>query len=390
MIRSLIRFYMGPDDSPLTPALRNRAGHLSGAVGLSTNVLLSIIKGLVGMMSGSVAIIGDALNNLTDAVTALLTFVSFRLSARPADESHPYGHARTEYIISSIIGAAVMYVGVTFMRESFHKIVHPSTVTLETTALVLLLLSILAKLWMWRFYALLSDRAQSTIIRANATDSISDVLNTSVIVASLLLSPVVGIELDGYLGLMVGLIILKNGLDIVRSTADKLLGERPDDDTAQRLMAFVRQYDGVLGVHDLIVHDYGPYHTFATLHVEVDARIPAMDSHALVNLIEVEAKEALHIELTIHTDPIDVNDPRTEQLRLLAASIVRSIDERYNIHDFRLVEGHQQTLLVFDLAVPPDANVHGSDLEREINRRLTPGRPHLLAKVTLDPIYMIN
>ncbi len=390
MIQTLLNRLVGPQTAPLTLARRNRYGHVASITGLLTNILLAVLKGAIGVLTGSIAVIGDALNNLTDSASSLITLLSFKLSARPADRRHPFGHARSEYLFSSLIAAAVIFVGFQLIIESAHKVANPAIVTLSPLAVTLLIFSMLCKLFLWRFYHAAADRADSSIIRANAVDSIADVLTTGVIVVSILLSPVIGIDLDGFMGLAAGAVILKNGIDILRETIDKLLGQGPDSALIEKVSNYVQTYEGVHGVHDLIVHDYGPGKTFASLHVEVDAAVPAMVSHNLIDRIEADAERDLDINLTIHMDPLNLDDPRTNELYGLVMGIVHDIDDRIHLHDFRIVDSFYTTNLVFDLALPDDIQYREKEIADHISHRLAEADPRYFPKITFDPIYMVN
>lgn len=390
MIQALLDRLVAPQTSPLTFTQRNRYGHVASVTGLLTNILLATIKGAIGFLTGSIAVIGDALNNLTDTASSFITLLSFRLSARPADRRHPFGHARSEYLFSSLIAAAVIFVGFQLMIESVKKILSPVIVTLPPFAVILLVLSMLSKLFLWRFYHAIADRADSPIIRANAADSIADVLTTGVIVISILLSPIIGFDLDGFMGLAAGAIILKNGIEILRETIDKLLGQEPDSKLVEKVGNYVKAYEGVHGIHDLIIHDYGPGKTFASLHVEVDETVPALISHNLIDRIEADAARDIDIHLTLHMDPLNLHDPRTKELYIYVKSIVKDIDKRIDLHDFRIVDSYYTTNLVFDLALPDDIQYREKEIADRINHQLAEVDPRYCPKITFDPIYMVN
>lgn len=390
MLSPLIERYIAPPEATVDRVLRGRVGIAAAIGGLVVNLLLALVKGLIGFFSGSVAILGDAVNNATDALVNILTLASFKLAGMPADKRHPYGHARLEYVFATLMGAVILFVGAQILFESIHKMRHPEIISWRPLLFLILLLSILGKLLLWKYYKELDERIDSTLLRAAAVDSLGDIWATLAILVSLVLSPLVGFDFDGPMGLIVALIILKAGWEILRDTVDKLLGESPDIELMEKLRQFVLAYPGIHGVHDLILHDYGPGIRMATLHAEVDSKVSAMDSHALIDRIEIDLQQTFDIPTTIHMDPLDLDDPRTNELHALVLRIVHDIDPTIRIHDFRIVEAFYTTNLVFDLSVPAACPMSDERIETMLRLRLSEVDPPLLPKVHFDPLYIQN
>lgn len=352
MTKLLIKLFIKDADNTANAAVRSRYGVLSGAVGIACNLLLTIAKFLIGSLTNSIAITADAVNNLSDAGSSAVTLFSFKAANRPADDEHPFGHGRIEYIAALGVAFLILMMGFELVRSSIDKIMHPEALSFSVPALIVLLLSIGVKIWMALFNHQLGKRIDSPAVGAVVMDSVSDTAATTVSMLALILSKFTSLPLDGYMGIIVALFIFYTGIQIVRDTVGNLLGQAPDPKLVKALETEILSFEGVVGVHDLIVHDYGPNRIFASAHAEVPSNADIMKSHDTIDLIEREIKKKFHMDMVIHMDPIVVEDEQVNRLRLQLSEIVRSIDPRFTIHDFRMVEGPTHTNLIFDLVIP--------------------------------------
>lgn len=352
MTKLLLRLFVKDYNRTDAPAVRSATGKLAGITGIVCNILLFLLKLMAGFMSGAVSVVADALNNLSDAASSVVTLLGFRLAQRPADSDHPYGHARYEYLSGLIIAALILVIGAELVESSVKKIFAPATVDFSTVTFVVLLCSIGIKVWMSIFFAKLGKRISSGTLKAASVDSRNDVIATSAVLTGCIIGHRMDISVDGYVGLAVALFILYSGIGVIKETVSPLLGQRADQDLVERISACVLSHEKVLGVHDLLVHDYGPGQCFASVHVEVSAEEDPLVCHDIIDAIECCVLEELNVHLVIHYDPVVGNDEEWAQMRQILETIVTDIDPRLSLHDFRLVRGAAQTKLVFDLAVP--------------------------------------
>ncbi len=387
MYHFIVKYIIKDQGEKPSPLLRPVYGNVASLVGIIVNLLLFIGKFTAGSLIGSVAVVGDAINNLSDAGSSIVSFVSFRLSKKPADRSHPFGHARVEYVAASLVASIVLFIGFSLFRSSIDKILHPEPVRFTTFTLILLVVSILVKFWLFRFYKKIAKRIDSSVLQSAALDSISDVLATSGVLISGLLSPIVGIELDGYMGLLVSIIIMISGIRALKETLDQILGQGPSEESVEEISTFIKEYNGVLGLHDLVVHDYGPGRRFASVHVEVDAKAPLMTSHELIDKIERDVLQQLHIHLVIHLDPLLLDDPWVNQMRKLTEGVVSAQNQDLSIHDFRVVKGQSYSNLIFDILVPYSCKISDNQIVEEINQQLKAQDATLRAIITIDRTY---
>lgn len=384
MIDFLIRRFVSNPENVNNLNTRNSYGNLASGVGITINLLLFTIKLIAGLITNSVSIIADAVNNLSDAGSSLIMIVSFKLSSRPADEKHPFGHARMEYLFSTVVGVIIIFVGVQLILESVDKIRNAEEVFFTLQSALILVVSIGLKLWLYFFYTKISKRIHSDIVKATATDSIADVVSTSAVLLSLIISPFIGINLDGYMGVVVGILIIKAGWEILSEMISKLVGESISEEYEEKVKDFIYKYEGIHGIHDLIVHDYGPGHVFATVHAEIDAKEDVMKSHELCDRIENDISEELGIQLTIHMDPLILDDPETNAILEQVKKIVADIDETLSVHDFRKVESYYTTNLIFDVEMPSDMERDGEKIVEEINQKLLELNPRYFTYITID------
>ena len=336
------------------PRVRSAIGGLSGGVGIACNLVLFIGKLIVGTLAGSVAITADALNNLSDASGSVVTLIGFRLAGKPADEHHPYGHARFEYLTGLAVAAMIVVIGFELAKSSVEKILSPSTVEFSVLTAAVLAVSIAVKLWLFFFNRRLGKEINSGALLATAADSRNDCIATTAVLAAGILESTMGIPLDGVFGLGVALFILYSGASLARDTVSTLLGENASPELRQQIADFVSSHPRVLGYHDLMVHDYGPGQRFATLHVEMDHREDPMFCHELIDRMEWECLRNFHIHLVIHYDPVVTDNPELNRLRDACTGLLQQQDPRLGLHDFRMVQGKHHMNLIFDVALPTD------------------------------------
>ena len=335
-----------------TPDGRARVGSLAGTVGILCNLLLFLGKVTAGTLAGSVAIAADGWNNLSDAASSIVTVLGFRFSRKPADAHHPYGHARAEYLSGLCVAVLILFIGVELAKSSFGKILAPEPVEFSGITLAVLLASIGMKLWMSIFVGKLGRLIDSKTLAATSVDSRNDVITTSAVLVSCLVGHFFHISIDGWSGLAVAAFILWSGFGIARETMSALLGEQADGELVQKIEMLVLRHDGILGIHDLLVHDYGPGRCFASAHVELSAEEDPLVCHEIIDHLECDALRELNVHLVIHHDPVAVNDAEWGRLRTMVEVLAAGIDERLSVHSFRLVRGRGMPRLVFDLAVP--------------------------------------
>lgn len=376
-------FIKHPEDTG-SPAVRAAYGRMAGLVGILCNLLLCAGKFVVGLVSGSIAISADAVNNLSDASSNIVSLIGFKLAARPADEDHPYGHARFEYLAGLAVAVMVLLIGLELGKTSIDRILHPAPVEFSLAAALVLLASILTKLWMAAFNRKIGKAIGSAALEATAADSRNDVLSTGAVLIASLIGHFTSLALDGWMGLAVAAFILVSGVGLVRETIDPLLGEAPDPALVAHIHDKVMGYPGVLGVHDLMVHDYGPGRRFASLHVEMAAEADVMESHDLIDNIERDFLQSDHLNVVIHFDPIVTSEAAVGDLRHWMAGQVKEIDPSLTIHDLRTVPGPTHTNVIFDCVTPPGFRLEPLELKKAIKEKVHPQRPELVLVITVE------
>ena len=367
--------------------VRESYGKMSGAVGIATNTLLSFIKIVIGIIFSSIAIIADGINNLTDAGSSVVTLIGFKLAGMPEDKDHPYGHARYEYITGLIVSFIIIVLGIQMMKESVVKIIHPDEVNFSWITIIFLALAVLIKLWQMMFYNKVAKKINSATIMALSKDSRNDVVSTGVVLIGLLIGGLTNTQLDGVLGAFVAAFIIISGIQLVKETVSPLLGEAPDLELVNELEEMVSGYEGVLGIHDLVVHDYGPGKIFASLHAEVDSRVNVMVSHDLIDCIEREVNEKLGIHFVIHMDPVVLDDPMVDRYKNLLGTVLKDIDPMLRFHDFRCVAGPTHTNLILDIVVPINYSKKDDDIISEVQQALKDIDERIYAVITIDKDY---
>lgn len=363
LLRLFIKDYQNTED----PAVRGACGKLAGIVGIVCNLLLFAGKLLAGTLSGSVSITADAVNNLSDASSSLVTLLGFKMAERPADAEHPYGHARMEYLSGLLVAILILIIGVELGKSSIQKILHPEAVEFSVLTLCILVGSILMKLWMCLFCRKLGKRIQSTTLEATAADSRNDVITTAAVLLGCLAGHFFHWRIDGWVGALVAVFILASGWSIAKETISPLLGKQADPELVQRISRLVLSHEKILGIHDLMVHDYGPGQCFASVHAEMDMHEDPLMCHDILDDIERDAIRELRVHLVIHYDPIVTDDDELNHMRTLVQKELAAIDPRLSMHDFRMVRGPQHTNLIFDLAVPYSMSDKTAELKRRID-----------------------
>lgn len=332
--------------------VRTRYGMLASVVGIFCNVLLFSVKLTIGLILSSLAVTADAFNNLSDAASSIISFIGVKMAGKPADAEHPFGHGRIEYIAALIVSFLVIEVGFTFFKSSISKILHPEEISFDLVPFVILILSILVKLWMAFFNNKLGKRIDSKVMLATAADSLGDVITTSATVLSIIICHFTSINVDAIAGLIVSAIVIWSGISIAKDTLEPLIGERVPTELYQKITDIVESYDGIVGTHDLIVHNYGPNRSMATIHAEVPNDINIEVSHEIIDKIERDVKKDLNILLVIHMDPVEMRDEEVLSLREKTSRIVHALDPKLNFHDFRVLKENEQRNLIFDLVIP--------------------------------------
>ena len=367
MTELLLRLFVKNNRDTDDPVVRGAYGRLAGIVGIVCNLLLFAGKLVAGTLAGAVSITADAVNNLSDASSSLVTLLGFKLAERPADEEPPYGHARMEYLSGLLVAVLILVIGVELAKSSIQKILHPEAVEFSVLTLCVLVASILVKLWMCLFCRKLGKRIDSTTLEATAADSRNDVITTSAVLLGCLAGHFFHWKIDGGVGALVALFILASGWSIAKETISPLLGKQADPELVRRISDLVLSHPKILGIHDLMVHDYGPGQCFASVHAEMDMHEDPMDCHDILDDIERDAMRDLRVHLVIHYDPIVTDDKELNHMRALVEKELQALDPRLSMHDFRMVRGPQHTNLIFDLAVPFDLSGKTAELKRRID-----------------------
>ena len=367
LVRKLVKDYEQTDN----PQVRTAYGMMAGIVGICCNLILFGAKMGAGFMTGSISIMADAFNNLSDAASSIVGFVGMKMAQKPADESHPFGHGRIEYISAFIVAFIVIQVGFSLLKTSLGKILHPEELTFGIISVGILMLSVGVKLWMAFFNRNLGRRVQSSVMKATAADSLGDVAATSATILSIVVFGVWKVNIDGLVGLVVSVLVMIAGVNIAKDTLEPLIGGPIDPEVYRKIVDFVNGYEGIVGSHDLIVHNYGPGRSMASIHAEVPSDVEIEISHEVVDRIERDAAEKLGIFLVIHMDPVELKNTQLRELRQMAEGVLRGLDERLTLHDFRVVEGTRRTNLIFDLVGPRDYTKQMQDAcKQEICRKL--------------------
>lgn len=380
----LIRDYTSYHD----PKVRQKYGILCGFVGIGLNLILFIGKFLAGVLSSSIAITADAFNNLSDAGSSVITLIGFKMAGTKPDPDHPFGHGRIEYLSGLFVSIAILLMAFELIKSSFDKILHPSEIVFQPLIVVILLFSILVKIYMSIYNKSISRKIDSSAMKATSADSFSDTLATSVVLLSLLISHFFHLKIDGYCGIIVGLFILYTGIEAAKDTISPLLGKAPEPEFVNQIEKIVMRHSGIIGIHDLIVHDYGPGRVMISLHAEVPSDCDILSMHDLIDNIERDLKDELYCQAVIHMDPICTNDVETNHAKELVLSLVKNIDSALSIHDFRIVKGPTHTNVIFDLLVPYQYPQSDIQLTKLIQEQLQEKNSTYFAVIEVDHKYV--
>ena len=386
MTKLLLRLFVKNHEKKENPKVRTAVGKLSGFVGILCNVLLFAGKLTVGVLSGSVSITADAMNNLSDAASSIVTLIGFRLAERPADEDHPYGHARYEYLSGLAVAALIVVIGFELAKGSVEKILHPTPVSFAVPTVIVLVASVLVKLWLSHFNRFLGKHIDSQTLLATSVDSRNDVISTLAVLAAGIVEMLTNWRIDGYMGLAVALFILYSGITLGKETISPLLGETASPELRKLIVDTVEGSPLVLGYHDLMVHDYGPGQRFASLHVEMDQREDPLLCHELIDNMERACLKLHNVHLVIHYDPVVVGDSATDEMREFVSGVLTQTDARLTLHDFRMVRGKGHTNLIFDVALPHDMKEREKEIKKGIENALADlNQGTYYTVITFDP-----
>lgn len=388
MTNLLIKTFIKDSENIHNSQVRERYGMLSSSVGMVCNIFLFLLKLILGLVSGSIAITADAFNNLSDVGSSAVTFLGFKLAAAPADDDHPFGHGRMEYLSGMVIAVLVLLVGWEVVTTSVDKILHPTELLFSPWVVAALVLSICVKLWMGYFYHTLGKKINSGTMKASAADSLSDCFSTGATTLGILLSPLLPFPVDGWLGLLVGGLILYAGAGIAKDTVDPLLGNAPDPELVKEVNQILLSYPIIAGVHDLVIHDYGPGRVMGSAHVEIPAHYDLLEAHDQIDNAEKEINTRLHMPFVLHMDPVVTSCEETNFLKEQVVHIVAQIHPQMTIHDFRMVKGPTHSNLIFDVVVPHDYKEKNMVLKQRIDKEISKIDPRYFTAITFDHSYI--
>ena len=387
MTKLLIRLFVRDSNNIKDAAVRVRYGYLGSVTGIVLNILLFAGKLIAGIISGAISVTADAFNNLSDAGSSIVSLVGFKMAAQPADEEHPFGHGRMEYVSGLIISFLILLMGFELAHESVLKMISPKDIRFSWLTLCILIASVLVKLWMGLFNLTLGKRINSTSMKATAADSISDCISTSAVIVAMLVFYFAGVNIDSIIGLLVALFILYNGVKTFRESLTPLLGTKPDKEFVDEITAAVEKYPDIVGTHDLIVHDYGVGNLIISMHAEVPMQMEFNAAHELIDMIEDELKKKYNCLVTIHMDPIAVNDERVMAVKAQVSEVVRNIDSRMSIHDFRMTDGRDRVNLIFDLVVPFGLGMTDAQVRENVSARVSALDKAYCCVISIDREY---
>ncbi len=384
----LFKLFIKNRDDVLNTKVREKYGILGSITGILLNVILSIIKFLIGMLCMSVSLVADALNNLSDALSSIITFIGFKMAGKPADKQHPYGHGRIEYISALLVSILILFMGIELLRTSFDKILNTSPMVYSHISVIILIISILTKLWMFFFNRKISKIINSQSMLAAAKDSLGDCISTSAVLVGILIFRFSGYSIDGYIGLIVACFILFTGYQTIRDSLSPLLGQPPEAELVGEIESLVLSHDGIIGMHDLIIHNYGPTRFMLSLHAEVRASDNVLELHDTIDLIEKELCTRYGCDAVIHMDPIETDNVIINKTKEIVTDIVKSIDAHLSIHDFRMVTGPTHTNLIFDLVVPFGFDISDTHLAAHIQDKVFDFDKNYFTVINIDKDYI--
>lgn len=388
MTNFLFKTFIKNHEDIKNPKVRDDYGKFAGIVGIISNAILCVMKILIGLVSGSIAIVADGINNLADGASSIITFIGFKLASMPEDEEHPYGHARIEYLAGMAVSVMILMVGFELGKSSVDKIFNPTPLEFSWTVVIVLLVAIAIKVWQAVFNISTGKKINSLALIATGTDSRNDVISTIVVLAGVLIGHFFNVQIDGILGLAVAAFIFWSGITLIKETISPLLGEAPDDEIVQQIHEMALKYNGVLGIHDLVVHNYGPGKVFASIHIEVDAAVDVMESHDMVDLIEKDIASSLNIVITAHMDPIDTKNPNREPLSHIIVKTIADTEGVLSYHDLRIVPGKTHTNVIFDLVLSPECRTCRNELKELFAKKIAEYDPNYLCVIDFDINYV--
>ena len=380
----ILRLFVKDYENKSDPKVRSRCGSAVSIIGIIVNLLLAAFKLAAGILSGAISIIADAVNNLSDAGSQVVSLITFKISAKPADRNHPFGYARIEYVASMIVSFLILFVSVSLFSESIDKIINPSKTDYSILVMIILGVSVIGKLWLFFFGRSAGKKINSDVIRAAATDSLSDAGATLAVLISAMISRLCKIDIDGYMGIGVAIMIFIAGIKVLNETKNSILGSAPEPEVVEGIHNIVKEYPQILGIHDMVVHNYGPGNTICSFHAEVDGKIDVFETHDCIDNVERRLYNDLGIRVTIHMDPIVTDDEKVTALRISVAAAVKKIDERLTIHDFRYVEGTTHSNLIFDVTVPFEIKENNERIKELVSDKISEIDPNYFAVITID------
>lgn len=386
MTKLLVRLFVKNSKDINNPAVRNKYGYLSGFVGIALNILLFIAKLIAGAIASSIAIIADAFNNLSDAGSSIITLIGFKMASKPADNEHPFGHGRIEYISGFIISVIIILMGFEIAKTSVSKIINPQKVVFSSLSLIILIISVLVKLWLSFFNRKLGNLIDSQAMKATAIDSLSDTISTTAVICGVLIAKYLQLNIDGYLGILVALFIFYSGIGAAKETINKLLGEAPDKELISQVSETVLSHKEIIGIHDIIIHNYGVGSCVISLHAEVPCDSDLMKIHDIIDNIEAEVNSKFNCATVIHMDPIAVNDEKTMKTKKIVENIIYEFDKTLTIHDFRIVPGETHTNVLFDVVIPYEYNYSDKEIVDILSQKVKSINPRFIPKIQIDKI----
>lgn len=370
------------------PKVREAYGVLSGSVGIFCNLVLFVFKLLAGLLTGAVSIMADAFNNLSDAGSSIVTLIGFKMAGKPADTEHPFGHGRIEYLSGLFVAVAILFMGYELLKTSVTKMIHPEALEFKTVSVVILVTAILVKLWMAHFNFKLGKKISSEAMKATATDSLSDCISTGAVLIGMLIFYFLKVNIDGYIGAVVAVLVLVAGYNAAKDTIQPLLGSAPDSEIVQQIYDLVLSEPMILEIHDMVIHDYGPGRRMVSLHAEVAYDVDILEAHDVIDNIEQRLEEKFQYEATIHMDPVVTDDEELHSAREMVEKLVFETNKNWKIHDFRMVRGNTHTNLLFDLVVESADMLHAKEIEFDVKKKIHDADTHYYAVIKVEQSYV--
>lgn len=387
MTNLLIKLFI-KDNDVSNLGTRGKYGMLSSATGIVVNILLSIVKLVIGIIANSISIISDALNNITDVGSSVVTMIGFKISQKKIDKDHPWGHGRMEYITAFIVDIIILMVGFELLKSSIDKIIHPELPAVNNVTIIILVIAVLTKLWLFLFYKKIAKTIDSNAIKGNAYDSISDSISTLVVLISAVVAKLCGISIDGYASLIVSVFILFTGYKAIKETVDLLLGMKPDPEFIRDIEDEAKKYEMISGIHDIMVHDYGPGRKIVSFHAEVPADGDICKVHDIIDQMEQDLFEKFNCITTIHMDPIVVDNKEINDMRDFTEKIVKELNSEFSIHDFRMTDGGKRVNLIFDLVVPRDKEYDKEEIIKNVQQKIHEKDKKYFAVIKVETSYI--